>query len=146
MARRHRDIDGWLMRNIRWVAPVGCASALVLVGGFVAALTFGVFGIIKSSDAYKEALARVQAHEQVKALLGTPIEAGLLVSGRINVSGSSGYADLSFTVEGPKGEAKVYLVAHKRAGRWKFNLLQVKPEREGRRIDLLPRRAERSER
>ncbi len=66
---------------------------------------------MKSSEAYKDALAMVRANPYVQDALGSPIEAGLLVAGNINISDSSGYADLAFPVSGPDGSGTVYVVA-----------------------------------
>jgi hypothetical protein len=49
---------------------------------------------MKSSDAYKRALAKAKADPRVVNALGSPITDGFFVWGKTNVSGSSGYADL----------------------------------------------------
>ena len=41
-----------------------------------------VFSLMKSSDAYQDAVARAQADPAVQAALGAPIEEGLFVTGR----------------------------------------------------------------
>ncbi len=57
--------------------------------------------------------------------------------GNVNVSGGSGYADLSFSLSGPKGKGTLYLVAQKSAGEWTFKRLEVQVEGRRERIDLL---------
>ena len=59
------------------------------------------------------------------------------MSGNINVNGSSGHADLSIPIFGPKGKGKIYAVARKSAGVWQFQTLQVEVEGQPERIDLL---------
>jgi hypothetical protein len=85
----------WWGRNWKWFLPVGCLGALVLFAGFIASIMFVTFGVMKSSDAYKDAVAKARAHPAVQESIGTPIEEGLVVTGNIHVSGSSGNADLS---------------------------------------------------
>ena len=69
--------------------------------------------------------------------LGAPIEEGLLVMGNINLSGSSGEADLTIPLSGPKGNGTLYVVARKSAGQWTFSQLVLVVSESGDRIDLL---------
>jgi len=43
----------WWDRNWKWFVPVGCLGSLILFLGFIAAIMLLVFGMMKSSDAYK---------------------------------------------------------------------------------------------
>lgn len=97
-----------------------------------------VFGMMKSSDAYKIAVARAKADERVISALGTPISEGWLVSGKTNVTGGSGEADLSIPISGPKGKGTIYAVATKFAGEWTYSKLVVKIDSTGETIDLSP--------
>jgi hypothetical protein len=135
----------WWSRNWKWFVPVGIVTPLLLCGGATALVFMLVSGtinsinaMIKSSDAYTEALARAQASDEVKALLGEPIAAGERVSGNLEVSGPSGKADLAIPLSGPRGSATLYAVATKTAGKWEYATLQVAPHGPGDRIDLLP--------
>ncbi len=69
--------------------------------------------------------------------LGTPVEVGLLTTGNISTSGSSGEADLAIPISGPKGGATVYVVASKSEGEWIFSTLVVGLKEGGERINLL---------
>src|SRR5213592_4793951 len=62
---------------------IGCSVLIVLGIGLFAVLAFIVFGAIKKSDVYKEALTRVQNDQRVVDALGSPIEAGFWVSGKM---------------------------------------------------------------
>jgi hypothetical protein len=115
---------------------IGCGSLLVLGGIFIAVIVVVVFGAMKKSDVYKEALSRSQNSPAVQAALGTPIEAGMMVSGSINVDATGGHATLDFPISGPKGKAIVHAVATKSGEKWEFNALTVKPEN-GPVIDLM---------
>jgi hypothetical protein len=99
---------------------------------------FGVvFGAMKSSDAYKSALAKTQADPRVVSALGSPITDGFFVSGKTNVNGTSGEADMTVPISGPKGKGTLYFVASKFAGQWTFSKLMVEIGKTGERIDLI---------
>jgi hypothetical protein len=114
---------------------------IVLFAVFIAAIVGIVFGAIKSSDAYKAAVARAKADPRVTEAIGTPIKEAWYVSGNTNVSGGSGKADLSIPIHGPKGEATIYAVATKFAGEWQYSKLAVKIEHTGETIDLADKTA-----
>ena len=126
----------WWSRNWKWAVPVGCVTPVLVCGGFITAIVMIVFGVIKSSDAYTESLARAQNSKQVQAVLGEPIEAGVFVTGNVSISGDSGHADLTIPITGPKGPAILYVVAKKVAGKWQYSRMEVAPEN-GEPIDLL---------
>jgi hypothetical protein len=122
--------------------PVGCLSGLTLVVGLVAGVLIFVFSLMKSSDAYKLAFARVQSSPAAVNALGEPLKSGLFVSGNINVNGPSGAANLSIPVSGPKGGGTIQLKATKSVGRWTFDALFLDVAATGQRIDLLEETAE----
>jgi hypothetical protein len=116
--------------------PTGCLGLLLLAAGFVFFIVSIVCGAMKSSDAYKTALAKAKADPRVVNALGSPIKDGFFVSGKANVSGSSGHADLTVPISGPKGKGTIYFVASKFAGEWTFSKLIVEVGETGERIDL----------
>ena len=127
----------WWQKNWKWFVPVGCLGLLAIFTGFVALLVTIVFGMMKSSDVYKDALEMARAEPAVEMALGTPIEEGLFVAGNINISGSSGQADLAIPISGPHGKGTIYAVAEKSAGQWTFSTLVVEIKTTGERIDLM---------
>jgi hypothetical protein len=127
----------WWGRNWKWVVPVGSIGALALLAAFIVVILSLVFGMMKSSGAYKEAFALTEEDPFVLAAIGTPLEGGMFVTGKINSSGPSGEADLAIPVSGPGGKATIYAVAEKSAGRWKYSTLVVEIQDTGQRIDLL---------
>ena len=127
---------GWWSRNWKWVVPAGCLSIIVFVLAFIGIIVAAVFGAIRSTDAYKDALRTAQQDPRVIAALGSPIKSGLWVTGNVHVDGGTGDADFSFPVSGPKGKGTVYAEATKSAGEWKYSVLKVKVDG-GPMIDLL---------
>lgn len=127
----------WLQRNWKWLIPVGCGSAVVLLAGFILSIVFFVFSVIRSTDVFREAVERAKAHPEVRAELGEPITEGWWVSGNVETSGPSGTADIAVPLEGSKKNGKVYAVGQKSAGRWTYQKLEVEIEGREQRIDLL---------
>jgi len=127
----------WWKRNWTWFVPVGCLSMLVLFVAFVVSIALIVFSAMKSTDVYKAALARAQAHPSVIEALGAPIKDGFLVSGNANVNGASGEANLSIPISGPNGKGTIYVAANKSLGRWNYSGLIVEITKTHQRIDLL---------
>ena len=108
----------WWKRNWKWFVPLGCFSMAVLFVVFVGSVLLIVFSAVKSTDVYKDALARAKAHPAVIEALGSPVTEGFLVSGNTNVNGASGEANLSIPIAGPKGKGTIYVAARKSLGRW----------------------------
>ena len=99
--------------------------ALGLLGGFVFLMVTLLFGAMKKSEAYRVALETAQAHSEVQAALGTPVEDGLIFSGNINVTPTSGDADFAIPIKGPQAKGTLFAVASKSAGKWTFSTLEV---------------------
>lgn len=117
--------------------PTGCLTLLVLVAMFATGLVFVIFGALKSTDVYKTAITEAKRNVAVADALGTPIKEGLFVSGNTKVEGSSGEADLSIPISGPKAKGTIYAVAKKSAGRWTYSTLEVEVAGASERINLL---------
>jgi hypothetical protein len=127
----------WWKRNWKWFLPAGCLSIAVLFVVFVGSVALIVFSAMKSTDVYKDALARAKANSAVIEVLGSPIKEGFLVSGNTNVNGASGEANLSIPISGPNGKGTIYVAANKSLGRWNYSGLIVEITKTHQRIDLL---------
>ncbi|HKH43324.1 MAG TPA: cytochrome c oxidase assembly factor Coa1 family protein [Thermoanaerobaculia bacterium] len=130
----------WWSRNWKWVVPAGCLILVLPVlalAGFIGGILAIVFGSIKSTDVCQQALTLAKSNPAVIEALGQPVEDGWLMSGNINASGSSGSADVSIPLHGPKGKGTLYAVATKSAGRWEYDTLEVEVQGRDDRINLL---------
>ena len=110
---------------------------VLLFVAFVASVALIIFSGVKSTDVYKDAVARAKSHPAVNEALGSPITEGFLVSGNTNVNGASGEANLSIPISGPKGKGTVYVAATKSLGRWNYSGLVMEIAGTHQRIDLL---------
>jgi hypothetical protein len=52
-----KPAPNWWARNWRWLLPAGCLTGVVGVAGFIALIFSLLFGLIKSSTPYQQALA-----------------------------------------------------------------------------------------
>lgn len=128
---------GWFSRNLKWILPVGCLGVILIGVVFILAIVLFVFGAMKSSDVYQEAVRRAQADPVVTSELGQPVEAGWFLSGSINVSDAGGEADLRIPISGPKGSGTIHAKADKRGSRWVYDTLEVEIEGRSERVNLL---------
>jgi len=131
----------WWGRNWKWVVPIGCLVPLLSCGCCVGSVLFTVFGAIKSSEPYADALARARANPQVQAALGNPIEAGLFPSGQLQTKTSNGVetgtVNLTIPISGPNGAGTIIVAGNKRGGQWDYSTLQVDIDSPPQTISLL---------
>lgn len=115
----------WFSRNWKWLVPVGCLVPFLCCGSFAGVTFLGVGTMIKSSEAYKEAVTRSEADPEVQASLGTPLTGGLLVTGSLKDENGNGTADFNVGVSGPKGKGTLHVVGTSTNGRWQLFTIDV---------------------
>ena len=116
--------------------PLVIVLPIIVCCGGVTAIVGGVFGMIKSSEPYKHALAQAQSNPQVVAAVGTPIKASFFAGGNINLNNDAGNADLVIPVTGPKGAGTIFVTATKSTGVWSYQTLEFQQAGSQQRIDL----------
>jgi Cytochrome oxidase complex assembly protein 1 len=131
----------WWKRNWKWFVPLGCFTVVLLFLAFVGSILVIIFSAMKSTDVYKEALARAKADPAVIEALGSPIKDGFFVSGNTNVNGASGESNLAIPISGPKGKETIHVSANKSLGRWNYSGLVMEVSQTHERIDLLQKSA-----
>jgi Cytochrome oxidase complex assembly protein 1 len=110
---------------------------LVLVGvlAFVGIFVF-VIGVIKKTDVYADALKAADQSSEVQAALGSPVEAGWMPQGKVNMENGGGEADFTIPLSGPKGKGTLVVKASKTAGgAWVYSVLEVQTA-DGTKLDL----------
>jgi hypothetical protein len=90
-----------------------------------------------NSEPYKQAVAKASADTQVREAIGEPIRPAWLVSGQLNVTGSTGSANLLIPISGSRGKGSIRAVASKSGGVWRFTDLRVNIAGRSDSIDLL---------
>lgn len=126
----------WIERHPLWKIPFGLLLLVLLIaiGGTI--LVSVIMASFRHSDVYKEAMTKASASTQVRERMGEPIHAGWFVSGQLNVSGSTGTANLSIPIAGPRGRGVIRAAASKN-GVWRFSCLQVEIRDQPGIVDLL---------
>jgi hypothetical protein len=82
-------------------------------------------GTFKNSEIYKMALETLNNNTQAQEVLNREIQSSGFVSGSISTSGSSGNANLSFSVTGSTNKVKVYVIGVKEFDKWKIMKLYI---------------------
>ncbi|HJQ40486.1 MAG TPA: cytochrome c oxidase assembly factor Coa1 family protein [Thermoanaerobaculia bacterium] len=118
-----------------WVG-IGCGVAFVGLIAFIVFIVTVVFGAMRSSEPYKEAMRRATTDPRVIAALDAPVEASFFSSGNIQVQNNEGTAKLDIPIHGPKASATLHVEATKMRGRWYYNQMIVTPK-SGPEIDLM---------
>lgn len=127
----------WMERHPLWKIPLGILTLLLMIaifGSVVAAIMTTMF---RHSEPYQVALQRASQNAQVRALIGEPLQPDWLISGELQVSGSTGHASFLIPIRGPRNGGRIRVVAQKSGGLWSFSCLQVEVRGRGGSINLL---------
>jgi hypothetical protein len=127
----------WIEQNPLWKIPLGCLTLILMIGVCGLVVMTIVMGSFHNSDVYKQALAQAEANLQIREQIGEPMKPGWLISGQLNVTGSTGNANLSIPISGPRGSGRIRAVAYKSGEIWRFTCLQVDVSGRSETIDLL---------
>jgi len=118
-----------------WVG-IGCGVVVVGFVGFIVFIVTVVFGAMRKSEPYREAMARAQSDPRVIAALGSPVKDSMFFSGSIRTENNNGDAKMDIPISGPKGAGLLHVTATKTDGKWFYNRMYVKPKNGGE-IDLM---------
>ena len=132
----------WLGRNWKWFVPTICfAAAFILVGVFFATLVFGATKIMKTSDAYRTAVAAAKADHRVVAVAGFANNRGQVCFRQYlrkqRPAGDQfvacGFCDSDLR---PEGKGDNIRGGGGGGGKWSFSRLVVEVEGTPEKIDL----------
>ena len=137
----HRP-KSWLSRNWGWVLGGGCLTLIIIVIAFVGSIFFGVSKMFTSSTPYKYAMEQSMTNDEVVNLLGEPIESDGIMQGNISLKNDDGEADFTIPIKGPKGDARIVVVATKSNGDWTYEQLYVQIKDTKEEINLLDKALE----
>ncbi|HEY9081197.1 cytochrome c oxidase assembly factor Coa1 family protein [Magnetovibrio sp.] len=130
-----RDVEHFKRTQRLW-ARVGW-GAFIGIPLMFAAMFALVTMLFTSSDAYRLTVDAVRDHPALERRLGLPVEPSTWwTTGNIQTTNDEGWAELSFDVQGPRGDGTVFVYLDKRGGVWTIRQLNVLTE-DGERIVLV---------
>lgn len=112
------------VRRLRGLALVLAVAAVVVLLGLPAIVGVGL-AMFMHSDAYQTSLAFVRNDSRAAAVLGEPIEAGLVPKGTIKTSGGFGSAEIVIDLKGPRASGSTKLTSHRDGARWIVDSAQL---------------------
>lgn len=121
--------EQFLAAQRRWVryAVMAYSGTAVLCVGIAWSFSQGA----QRSEPFRLALSQMERNTEVVQVLGLPLDTGF-VRGSVELGSSSGTADLTFSVTGPKGSGRAYVYAEKHADVWALNQLNMDVDGGGR--------------
>jgi hypothetical protein len=102
---------------------ISIISSIIIL--FILMFVF-IGGTFKNSEIYKLSLETLNNDAQAQMVLNKEINSSGFISGSISTSGSSGNANLSFSVTGSTGKVKVYVIGIKEFDKWRIIKLYIK--------------------
>ena len=133
----HNQKKSWFSRNWGWLLGGGCLVLIVIAVLGVGSLIFGVSKMFTSSTPYKYAMEQATSNEDLKVIIGSPIETDGIMQGNINLNGDDGEADFRIPIKGSKGNGRIVVVATKDYGKWTYEKLYVQIKDSEEQINLL---------
>lgn len=124
-------------KKLVWIIVAVVLAVLLLAVLVVGAVGAAIFAGMRSSDPYHFAMQTAAHDPRVVARLGSPVQAGWLVGGNINLRNDSGDADLSIPVSGPVHKGTIHVVGTKTAGEWTYQKLTLTVEDGPQGLNLL---------
>jgi hypothetical protein len=128
--------QSWWSRNWKWVLPVGCLGMLASCGclGF-AFLGWGLSTLGDNMGAYTEAVAIATGDDEVRAVLGPPVQGGLPSQTSMETRNGRKHARFAIPLDGTQADGVLHVDAEEDGGGWSYQKLEVELQ-DGRRIDL----------
>ena len=127
----------WFDCNWLWVviplAVIAFVGSLLVFGAIIVSI---VFGFIKATDPYQQAVTRARANPAIISALGTPVTEGWFLQGEVNFENQTGNANLAIPLSGPKGSGTVYIVGKRAAGTWSYSRIAITLDSTHEVVDL----------
>ncbi len=118
------------------ILAAGCAVVFVAFCAFVAVIVVIAFSALHHTEAFRTGFNRASHDPRVKAALGAPIEAGLVIRGNVGSEGGHANANIHFSILGTHQNAGVHVVGEREGREWHYTVMTVEPDH-GEAIDLL---------
>ncbi|CAM1334554.1 cytochrome c oxidase assembly factor Coa1 family protein [Tenacibaculum aestuariivivum] len=139
-----REQKSWFARNWGWVVPVGSCGcgclAIILIAFFGIGVTiFSVFNSVTNPTPVAYAISKASKNEEVRLVLGSPIQKVGIASGTIIVNNENGDVDFSIAIKGSKEAGTLVVRGMRFNAEWIYEDLYVRVENTSQIINLLPK-------
>jgi hypothetical protein len=129
----------WLSKNWKWFVPVFCLLVTLVIGALVAVVMSFALRSLKSGELYQQAVATARLNTELSEALGRPLKEGVFASGTFKYTNTSGRAEITIPVSGPRGSGTITLKARRTTEPWLITSLVAEIAETKRNIDLLER-------
>ncbi len=126
----------WWSRNWKWFVPTIIGVPILLCGGLCAGFFYFVFNALQNSPPVIAAVQAAQSSPGAIAALGSPIEAGAMVQGNVQINNNTGTVDVMIPVSGPSGTGTISVKGSMRNGQWSYSEITLLPDNGSGAIDL----------
>ncbi len=137
----------WAWRNKKWdsidqfinVQRKWSIAGFIIIPSFIVfivLINIAVTFLIEDSDSFKLSFQKVSSSPEIQEIFGSHIKTGS-VSGSINISGSKGSANLSYSITGQKNEGVVYAIMEMKMRQWEIKELAVKINEDQKIIQIV---------
>ena len=111
-----------------WKIVLIVLVVLVALGFGISKFVSKFDNFMRSTFAYTESVRRLSENGAAKAILGTPIEIGKILSGNVNLQNFDGVATYSLAVKGANCTGVYHIRAERSMGTWDIYLMVLESE------------------
>lgn len=128
----------WWQRHWKGLLAAGCGASLALLAAAVVGVYALAMTALRSSEPYRHAMRIARSNPAVLIALGEPVQAGWWASGHFAFA-ADGTGEVQFTipVHGSRGDGLLRIRGDRRDGVWHYDVLSIRVDTSGRRINLL---------
>ncbi|CAL68432.1 cytochrome c oxidase assembly factor Coa1 family protein [Christiangramia forsetii] len=123
--------ENWLNRNYKWSVPL--VSLIIVIIYLFASSGFGKISsdlaqAYADKELYQTAIDKANKDLRVIETIGKiqPIDKMTILNGEVNYSKDNKSVTSTIKVLGDKGKAKLDLIAHRNAKKWKYEQLNIR--------------------
>lgn len=113
-----------------WILPIGCLGLLIVCGGGGAYFAYWAYNFGVNNEAVVKAKEAVMSSDEVKALLGEPIEIGVPTNADSVQNGNTVSIQYAFPVKGGVKNGTMHLKAAMDGKTWKWSREELYVESE----------------
>jgi hypothetical protein len=128
----------WMSRNWGWLLGGGCLLSIIIIALIIGGSIWAISKKVSESEPYTYAYEKALQDEDVKAVLGEPIEGGFVGSNtEYNYNNGKTSVKMTIPISGPLNSGLINVVGTKVDDEWNYSKLYVDINNEDKDINLL---------